>query len=72
MKPFVVAFVVALVALSVAGCSSPCERTARHAMAAGRACKEVGDKTLEGVCERTYEDIRSALANGKCSTEVTR
>ena len=72
MRPFIVAFVVALVALSVVGCSSPCERTARHAMAAGRACREVGDKALEGVCERTYEDIRSALATGKCSTEVTR
>ena len=71
MRPFIVAVVLAL-ALSVAGCSSPCERTARHAMAAGRACKEVGDKALEGVCERTYEDIRSALATGKCSTEVTR
>ena len=68
MRPFVVAFV----AISVAGCSSPCERTARHAMAAGRACREVGDKALEGVCERTYEDIRNALTRGTCAAEVVK
>ena len=71
MKPFVVVVMFAL-ALSVAGCSSPCERTARHAMAMGRACREVGDKTLDGVCERTYEDIRSALTRGACAAEVAK
>jgi len=68
MKPFVVAFV----ALSVAGCSSPCERTARHAMAMGRACIEIGDPAIRSVCERAYESVGNALATGKCSTEVTR
>lgn len=71
MKPFVVAAALALV-MFIVGCSSPCERTARHAMAAGRACKEVGDKTLEGVCKTSYEAIGNALASGKCSAEVAR
>lgn len=63
---------VLLAAMATAGCWTPCERTARHAMAMGRACKEVGDKTLEGVCEKAYESVGNALAGGKCSTEVTR
>ena len=63
---------VLLVAMATAGCWTPCERTARHAMAMGRACKEVGDKALEGVCATSYEAVGNALAGGKCSTEVTR
>lgn len=71
MKPFVVVVMFAL-ALSVAGCSSPCERTARHAMAMGRACIEIGDPAIRSVCEKAYESVGDALAAGKCSTEVTR
>lgn len=63
---------VLLAAVALTGCHTPCERTARHAMAMGRACKEVGDKALEGVCEKAYESVGNALASGKCSTEVTR
>lgn len=63
---------VLLAAALTACCHTPCERTARHAMAMGRACKEVGDKALEGVCEKAYESVGDALAGGKCSAEVTR
>ena len=63
---------VLLAAALTACCHTPCERTARHAMAMGRACKEVGDKALEGVCEKAYESVGDALAGGKCSNEVTR
>ena len=63
---------VLLAAVLATGCHTPCERTARHAMAMGRACVEVGDKALEGVCEKAYESVGNALAGGKCSTEVTR
>ena len=67
MKALVLAF-----AVLAAGCHTPCERTARHAMAMGRACKEVGDKALEDVCKASYESVGNALASGKCSNEVTR
>lgn len=59
-------------AVFVAGCHTPCERTARHAMAMGRACKEVGDKALESVCEKAYESVRDGLTVGACKAEVTR
>lgn len=59
-------------AVFVAGCHTPCERTARHAMAMGRACKEVGDKALEGVCEKAYESVRDGLTVGACKAEVTK
>ena len=59
-------------AVFVAGCHTPCERTARHAMAMGRACVEVGDEALKKTCEVAYESVGNALAGGKCSTEVTR
>ena len=63
---------VLLAAVALTGCHTPCERTARHAMAMGRACKEVGDKALEDVCKASYEAVGNALAGGKCSNEVTR
>jgi hypothetical protein len=59
-------------AVFVAGCHTPCKRTARHAMAMGRACKEVGDKALEGVCEKAYESVRDGLTVGACKAEVTK
>ena len=59
-------------AVFVAGCHTPCERTARHAMAMGRACKEVGDKALEGVCEKAYESVRDGLTVGVCKAEVVK
>lgn len=65
------ALVLLAVALTV-GCHTPCERTARHAMAMGRACKEVGDKALEGVCEKAYESVRDGLTVGACKAEVTK
>ena len=65
------ALVFAAAALT-ACCHTPCERTARHAMAMGRACKEVGDKALEDVCKASYESVGNALASGKCSNEITR
>lgn len=65
------ALVLLAVALTV-GCHTPCERTARHAMAMGRACKEVGDKTLEDVCEKAYESVRDGLTVGACKAEVTK
>lgn len=71
MKLIIVAFV-ALVASGCSGCSSPCERTARHAMAMGRACIEIGDPAIRSACEKAYESVGDALAAGKCSTEVTR
>lgn len=64
--------IVLLAAVFVAGCHTPCERTARHAMAMGRACKEVGDKALEGVCEKAYESVRHELTTGACKAEVTK
>ena len=67
MKALVLAF-----AVLAAGCHTPCDRTARHAMAMGRACKEVGDETLKKTCEAAYESVGNALASGKCSNEVTR
>lgn len=67
MKAIVFAF-----AVLAAGCHTPCDRTARHAMAMGRACKEVGDKALEGVCEKAYESVRDGLTVGACKAEVTR
>ena len=67
MKALVFAF-----AVLAAGCHTPCDRTARHAMAMGRACKEVGDKALEGVCEKAYESVRDGLTVGACKAEVTR
>ena len=71
MKPSIVAAALTLMMFTV-GCSSPCERTARHAMAMGRACIEIGDPAIRSVCERAYESVGNALATGKCSTEVTR
>lgn len=65
------AVVLALV-MFIVGCSSPCERTARHAIAMGRACIEIGDPAIRSVCEKAYESVGNALASGKCSTEVTR
>lgn len=59
-------------AVFVTGCHTPCERTARHAMAMGRACKEVGDKALEGVCEKAYESVRDGLTVGVCKAEVVK
>jgi hypothetical protein len=41
-------------------------------MAMGRACKEVGDKALEGVCEKAYGEIRSEMTTGACKAEVTK
>jgi len=68
MKAFVL-----LVAVLAAGCHTPCERTARHAMAMGRACKEVGDKALEDVCKASYEAVRHELTTGDaCKSEVTK
>ena len=68
MKAFVL-----LAAMATAGCWTPCERTARHAMAMGRACKEVGDKALEGVCAASYEAVRHELTTGDaCKSEVTK
>lgn len=64
--------VVFAAAVFASGCHTPCERTARHAMAMGRACVEVGDKTLEGVCEKAYESVRDGLTVGACKAEVTK
>lgn len=64
--------VVLLAAVALTGCHTPCERTARHAMAMGRACKEVGDKALEGVCEKAYESVRDGLTVGACKAEVVK
>lgn len=61
-----------LLAVFAAGCHTPCERTARHAMAMGRACKEVGDKTLEDVCGASYEAVRHELTTGVCKAEVVK
>ena len=63
---------VLLTAVALTGCHTPCERTARHAMAMGRACKEVGDKALEGVCAASYEAVRHELTTGACKAEVTK
>ena len=64
---------VLLAAVLATGCHTPCERTARHAMAMGRACKEVGDKALEGVCAASYEAVRHELTTGDaCKAEVTK
>jgi hypothetical protein len=65
------AFVFAAAVLAV-GCHTPCERTARHAMAMGRACVEVGDPALRGVCERAYEAVREGLSGGACAAEVVK
>lgn len=66
------ALVFAAAALT-ACCHTPCERTARHAMAMGRACKEVGDKALEDVCKASYEAVRHELTTGDaCKSEVTK
>ncbi len=63
---------VLLAAVLATGCHTPCDRTARHAMAMGRACKEVGDKALEDVCEKAYGEIRSEMTTGACKAEVTK
>ena len=65
------AVVLALV-MFIVGCSSPCERTARHAMAMGRACIEIGDPAIRGVCERAYEAVREGLSGGACAAEVAK
>lgn len=67
MKALVFAF-----AVLAAGCHTPCERTARHAMAMGRACKEVGDKALEDVCEKAYGEVRAEMTTGVCKAEVVK
>jgi hypothetical protein len=43
-----------------------------HAMAMGRACVEVGDPALRGVCERAYEAVREGLSGGACAAEVVK
>jgi hypothetical protein len=63
---------VLLAAVALTGCHTPCERTARHAMAMGRACKEVGDKALEGVCEKAYGEVRAEMTTGVCKAEVVK
>ncbi len=65
------ALVFAAAVLAV-GCHTPCERTARHAMAMGRACVEVGDEALKKTCEAAYESVRDGLTAGACKAEVTR
>jgi hypothetical protein len=64
------AIILALVAL-LSGCWTPCERTARHAVAMGRACKDVGDEALKKACESAYESVRRELTTGDaCKAEV--
>lgn len=65
------ALVLLAVALTV-GCHTPCERTARHAMAMGRACVEVGDDALKKTCEAAYESVRDGLTVGACKAEVVK
>ena len=64
--------VIFVAAALTACCHTPCERTARHAMAMGRACKEVGDKALEGVCEKAYTDVQVEMTTGACKAEVVK
>lgn len=63
---------VLLAAVALTGCHTPCERTARHAMAMGRACIEVGDETLKKTCEAAYESVRDGLTVGACKAEVVK
>lgn len=63
---------VLLAAVALTGCHTPCERTARHAMAMGRACVEVGDEALKKTCEAAYESVRDGLTVGACKAEVTK
>ena len=66
------AIVLFLVAF-LSGCWTPCERTARHAVAMARACKDVGDKALEDVCGASYEAVRHELTEGDaCKAEVVK
>lgn len=66
------AAVLALVAF-IAGCHTPCERTARHAMAMARSCVETKDAKLALVCGASYEAVRHELTEGDaCKAEVAK
>lgn len=66
------ALVFAAAALT-ACCHTPCERTARHAMAMARSCVDTKDAKLALVCGASYEAVRHELTTGDaCKAEVTK
>ena len=64
---------VLLAAVLATGCHTPCERTARHAMAMARSCVDTKDAKLALVCGASYEAVRHELTTGDaCKSEVTK
>ena len=65
--------IVFFVAVLAVGCHTPCERTARHAMAMARSCVDTKDAKLALVCGASYEAVRHELTTGDaCKAEVTK
>jgi hypothetical protein len=59
-------------ALLVSGCMTPCQSTAKHAIAMARSCVETKDAKLALVCGASYEAVRHELADGACSAEAAK
>lgn len=65
--------VIFVAAALTACCHTPCERTARHAMAMARSCVDTKDAKLALVCGASYEAVRHELTTGDaCKAEVTK
>lgn len=60
------------VSLALSGCYTPCEKTARYAVAMLRSCAQVEDIGARETCARAYVEVRDALTTGACSSEVTK
>lgn len=64
--------IIILAALAAGCATSPCVGTARSAAALARYCLGTGDPKLTTTCHAAYESVRKELAEGICSSEVTR
>lgn len=58
--------------LLASGCMTPCQSTAKHAIAMARSCVETKDAKLALVCGASYEAVRHELADGACGAEVAK
>ncbi len=56
----------------LAGCTKPCEGTAKHAVAMMRYCVDTKDEATIAACSAAYDGVRDSLTRGVCSAEVTR
>ena len=72
MKALVIAATIIGAALLVSGCMTPCQSTAKHAIAMARSCVETKDARLALVCGASYEAVRHELTEGACSAEVAK